>query len=143
MITKPSKVDYEELLTIWENSVRATHTFVTEEDIQYFKPLIVNEYFDAVQLFCSRDNSQKINGFIGVVDDKVEMLFVDACVRGQGIGKKLLTYAIRDLNVKKVDVNEQNTQAVGFYQYMGFQVVSRSPVDSMGKNYPILSMELK
>jgi putative acetyltransferase len=143
MITKASKADYEKLITIWENSVRATHTFVTEEDIQYFKPLILNEYFDAVELFCNRDDNQKINGFIGVVEDKVEMLFVDACVRGRGIGKKLLTYAIRNLNVKKVDVNEQNPQAVGFYKYMGFQVVSRSPVDSLGKNYPLLLMELE
>ena len=143
MITKPSKIDYEELITIWENSVRATHTFLTEEDIQCFKPLIVNEYFDAVELYCCRDDNQKISGFIGVVEDKVEMLFVDACVRGQGIGKKLLTYAIRELNVKKVDVNEQNPQAVGFYKHMGFQVVSRSPVDSLGKNYPILSMDLE
>ena len=142
MITKPSVNDYERLIIIWENSVRATHTFITEVDIQHYKPLIVNEYFDAVELFCSQDESQRINGFMGVVENKIEMLFVDACERGKGIGKKLLTYAVKELNVKKVDVNEQNIQAVEFYKYMGFKVVSRSAVDSTGKSYPILSMEL-
>jgi putative acetyltransferase len=143
MVTKPSKNDYQSLIVVWENSVRETHDFLTEEDIQYFKPLILNEYFDAVELFCSRDEKHRINGFLGVAGDKVEMLFVDANMRGQGIGKKLLTYAINELNVKKVDVNEQNPQAVGFYKHMGFKIVSRSSIDSTGKNYPILSMELE
>ncbi len=143
MIVKPSVNDYERLITIWENSVRATHTFITEEDIQCYKPLILNEYFAAVELFGSQDEDQRIDGFMGIVEDKLEMLFVDACVRGKGIGKKLLTYAIKELNVKKVDVNEQNIQAVEFYKYMGFRVVSRSAVDNTGKNYPVLSMELE
>ena len=142
MFIRPTVSDYERLITIWENSVRATHTFITEQDIQYYKPLILNEYFDAVALFCSQDENQRINGFMGIVEDKVEMLFIDASDRRKGIGKKLLTYAIKELNVKKVDVNEQNIQAVEFYYHMGFRVVSRSEDDSSGKNYPILSMEL-
>lgn len=143
MITKPSENDFERLITIWENAVRATHSFVTEEDIRQYKPLILNEYFHVVELFCNRDEHQIINGFMGVAGDKLEMLFVDNCRRGEGIGKEPLTYAINRLNVNKVDVNEQNPQAVDFYKHMGFRVVSRSAVDSTGKNYPILSMELK
>ncbi|ENH9207696.1 GNAT family N-acetyltransferase, partial [Vibrio vulnificus] len=46
------------------------------------------------------------------------------------------------LGVTKVDVNEQNPQAVGFYEHMGFKVVSRSPLDDMGKPFPILHMTL-
>ncbi len=54
----------------------------------------------------------------------------------------LLQYAIEQLGVTKVDVNEQNPQAVGFYEHMGFKVVSRSPLDDMGKPFPILHMTL-
>lgn len=60
--------------------------------------------------------------------------------RGKGIGKELITYAIEKLQACKVDVNEQNPQAVGFYQRMGFSVVSRSELDAEGRAYPILHM---
>ena len=62
--------------------------------------------------------------------------------RGTGIGKKLVTYAINHLQVTKVDVNEQNIQAVGFYKYIGFNVYKRSDLDGEGKEYPILHMQL-
>jgi putative acetyltransferase len=143
MVTTPLTDDYEELLAVWERSVRATHDFVSEADIQFFKPLIFNEYFKMMTLFCEKDEEQKLKGFIGIVDDKLEMLFIDPAERGKGIGKKLLIYAITKQKIKKVDVNEQNDQAVGFYKHMGFVVISRSAVDSLGKEYPILSMELR
>lgn len=142
MIIQPSINDYEELITVWEGSVRATHHFVSEEDIQFYKPLILNEYFPSVKLFCEKDVRQTIAGFMGIVDDKLEMLFVDPARRGQGIGKRLLLFAISVQGVRKVDVNEQNEQAVAFYQHMGFQIKSRSETDASGKNYPILSMEI-
>jgi putative acetyltransferase len=142
MITTPSSGDFERLITIWENSVRATHNFITEEDIRYYKPLILNEYFNNVDLFCYKDEHNRICGFMGVVEDKLEMLFIDDCERGKGIGKQLLSYAVKRLNVKKVDVNEQNALAAEFYQHMGFKVVGRSDVDATGKNYPVLFMEL-
>ncbi|MEG6586460.1 GNAT family N-acetyltransferase [Dendrosporobacter sp. 1207_IL3150] len=141
-IYKPSKADYPCLIKIWEDSVRATHNFITEEDINYYKPLILNNYFDAIDLYCYKDRTGKIVGFIGLDGDKVEMLFIDPAMRNTGIGKKLLTYAITKYNVIKVDVNEQNEHAVGFYQRMGFRIVNRSDTDACGKNYPILSMEL-
>ena len=54
----------------------------------------------------------------------------------------LVTYAINHLQVTKVDVNEQNIQAVGFYKYIGFNVYKRSDLDGEGKEYPILHMQL-
>lgn len=141
MIIVPLPADYTELIAVWERSVRATHHFVSEADIRYYKPLIREQYFPALQLFGYRD-AGGLRGFGGVDGDKLEMLFIDPAVRGCGIGKKLLLHAIFACQVKKVDVNEQNEQAVGFYRHMGFQTVSRSPLDAAGKPYPILSMEL-
>ena len=71
------------------------------------------------------------------------MLFIHPEYRGKGIGKTLLDYSIDKLKVTKVDVNEQNEQAVGFYKYCGFEVIKRSELDSSGKPYPTLHMELK
>ncbi|MCK8520459.1 GNAT family N-acetyltransferase [Aquimarina sp. D1M17] len=142
-IDKVSKTEYPELLNVWESSVRATHHFLKEEDIEYFKPLILNTYFDAVELRCIKNNDEKIVGFLGVAEQNLEMLFIDPEYRGQKIGKALLDYSINFLEVNKVDVNEQNEQAVGFYKHCGFEVISRSALDSTGKPYPILHMELK
>ena len=143
MIVQPSINDYETLINIWENSVRATHDFLKEEDLQFYKPLILNEYFHQVKLFCHKDSNLEITGFMGIADDNLEMLFINPVSRGNGIGKELLIYAIEQQKVKRVDVNEQNVQAVGFYKHMGFGVVKRSEFDGAGKHYPILHMELK
>lgn len=133
---------YAELLNVWENSVRATHDFITEEDIEFFKPIIIEQAFPAVTLKCVKNASGAIVGFVGVHESKVEMLFVSNAERGKSIGKALLQYAIEQLAATKVDVNEQNTLAVGFYEHFGFNVVSRSPLDDMGKPFPILHMTL-
>ena len=71
------------------------------------------------------------------------MLFIHPGFRGKSIGKTLLDYSINILGVTKVDVNEQNEQAVGFYKHCNFKTIGRSELDSTGKPYPILHMELK
>lgn len=93
-------------------------------------------------LKCIKDEHQAILGFIGVHECKIEMLFILDAARGKGIGKALLNYAVEQLAANKVDVNEQNLLAVGFYQHRGFKIASRSPLDDMGKPFPILHMEL-
>ena len=54
------------------------------------------------------------------------MLFIHPQSRGKQIGKTLLTFSIEKMNVKKVDVNEQNDQAVGFYKKCGFETTSQN-----------------
>ncbi|WP_448564934.1 GNAT family N-acetyltransferase [Thalassotalea ganghwensis] len=134
--------DYAELLNVWENSVRATHDFITEEDIEFFKPIIIEQAFPVVTLKCVKNNRGAIIGFLGVHEQKIEMLFILNEMRGQGIGKLLLQYAIEHLNANKVDVNEQNPHAKEFYLHMGFNVYARSPLDDLGKPFPILHMKL-
>ena len=134
--------DYIEIVDVWEASVRATHHFLTEETIQYFKPLILRDYLKTVQLFCVRNDSKEIVGFLGVADGNIEMLFLHPSVFGKGIGRMLTLFAIQELKATKVDVNEQNEQAVGFYHRLGFKTKRRSPLDGLGKPFPILHMEL-
>ena len=142
MIENVTSRDFAELLMVWEDSVRATHDFISEADIAEFKPMIMAHAFPAVTLRCVKEDNQKILGFIGVTENKIEMLFVLNKCRGQGIGKQLLNFAINKLEANKVDVNEQNPLAVEFYKYMGFDIKSRSPLDDVGKPFPILHMSL-
>ena len=137
------EAEYDKLLEIWESSVKATHDFLTDDDVQFFKKLIVeNKYFNHVKLYCIRNSENNILGFSGISGNKLEMLFLDPAVRGQGFGKMLLKHAIEIHHITSVDVNEQNRDAVKFYEHFGFKSISRSALDGTGKPFPILHMAL-
>ena len=88
------------------------------------------------------DGTRQIAGFCGVHDGNIEMLFIAPEARGSGVGRLLVAYAINRQGARRVDVNEQNAQALGFYQHLGFGVTGRSPLDGQGKPYPLLHMAL-
>ena len=85
-IENAEKTDHESLIEIWEASVRATHDFLKEEDIVTLKPLILEHYFDAVDLKCAKDRNGTILGFCGVHEGNIEMLFISPESRGSGVG---------------------------------------------------------
>ncbi|WET50231.1 GNAT family N-acetyltransferase [Chryseobacterium indologenes] len=140
MIREINEKDHPQLMKIWESSVLNTHDFLKEEDFYYYKKEIPG-YFGYVTLLGFEENGILV-GFMGIAEGNLEMLFIHNDHRGKGIGRKLIQYGINHLKVKKVDVNEQNIQAVGFYQYIGFRVLERSELDSQGKEYPVLHMGL-
>ena len=140
MIRKIEITDYPRLMEIWESAVLSTHDFLKEEDFLYYKKQLP-VYFQHVALF-GFEQERILIGFMGIAEGNLEMLFIDSNYRGTGIGKKLVTYAIDNLQVTKVDVNEQNIQAVGFYKHIVFHIYKRSNLDGEGKEYPILHMQL-
>lgn len=141
MITAATGADYPFLIDVWEQSVRATHHFLPDDYLLEIKALLPS-IFPIVPVYVYRNERGRITGFLGVADHKLEMLFIHPGNRGQGIGRLLTNYAIRELQVSKVDVNEQNEQAVGFYERMGFLRVGRTETDGMGRPFPLLQMEL-
>lgn len=141
MLQKASKTDFPLLINLWERSVKATHNFLPAEEINNLKPLIFNEYFHQVLLYKYVQNEQ-IVGFIGTSNDNIEMLFIEPAFRGEGIGRVLTNFAVTELKIEKVDVNEQNLQAIGFYEKLGFKVIGRSKIDGQGKPYPILHLKI-
>ena len=131
----------QQVLTIWEKSVLATHNFLTSTDFEEIKELVSSINFNAFQVFCLT-KEDLVLGFIGVADKKVEMLFIDPKYFGQGLGQKLLSFAVTELNADKLDVNEQNEKALKFYQKFGFETFERTDKDEQGRNYPLLRMKL-
>lgn len=139
----PAKSEFPQLLSVWESSVSATHDFLCNGDMAFFKKIIIEkDVFAHVLITAAIDENKNIIGFSGVSGDNLEMLFVREAYIGKGVGKLLMLHAINNLHVTKVDVNEQNTRAADFYRQFGFTAVSRSEVDSTGKPYPILHMQL-
>ncbi|MDL2306468.1 GNAT family N-acetyltransferase [Desulfovibrio sp. OttesenSCG-928-C06] len=130
-----------ELLTMWEASVRATHSFLTDDDIISIKPYAEQGFIGISNLVYTVDETGSISGFMGIENGKIEMLFIHPPHRGTGLGKNFIHHALDVYKVQFVDVNEQNSQAVGFYRHMGFEIVSRSPLDDAGRPFPILHMK--
>lgn len=60
--------------------------------------------------------------------------------RGGGLGRRLLEYGAEHYGIREVTVNEQNPQAVGFYEHMGFVTYKRTDRDEQGGPYPLLYM---
>lgn len=131
----------EELTTLWEASVRATHHFLTEEDIQKITPFVKKGLSGVETLVVAYDNQRPV-AFMGIDTDKIEMLFVSPDCLGKGIGKELAELGIAQYRVRYVDVNEQNPQAAGFYRHIGFEVFERTEWDEQGNPFPILKMRL-
>jgi putative acetyltransferase len=133
------------LLRIWEGAVRATHDFLPESDIKQLLPLVEQGLKEVPKLAVVRDEAGAELGFIGLDDDggkKIAMLFIDPARRGQGLGRRLVEFAVRRMGATLVDVNEQNTQGVGFYHRLGFERFARSPLDGQGRPFPVLHLRL-
>ncbi len=141
-ITRYIETQRQQLLLVWEKSVLATHHFLSDEDFKEIKAIVSMIDFTALNVFCLMIN-ERLEGFIGIAGKKVEMLFLSPEFTGKKLGKKLVEFAINELNADEVDVNEQNTIAVTFYKKLGFEVYERTEKDGLGMNYPILKLKLK
>ena len=124
------------LVAVWERSVRATHTFLTDDEINRIKqyaPQAITEVPELVVMYPDSDSSDQTPlAFMGVADGRLEMLFVNPDHREHGVGKQLLEHGIAHHNVSELTVNEQNPQAIGFYQHMGFVTYRRTEQDEEG-----------
>lgn len=130
------------LADLWQASVSASHDFLTPNDIETLRPIVHQGLSDIETLVVAGD-LENPKAFIGIEGDKVEMLFVAPGCFGHQLGRKLMTLAIQRFGILRVDVNEQNPQAQGFYRHLGFEVCGRTACDAQGKPFPILEMQLK
>lgn len=130
----------QQLIEVWESSVKATHTFLSETEIQAIKQYIPEALHHVPHLIIVESENGEPAGFMGISDRNLEMLFIANEQRGKGLGK-LLAYGMENYSVNELGVNEQNPQAKGFYEHMGFEVYKRSELDEQGNPYPILYMK--
>lgn len=130
------------LLEVWESSVRATHLFLSDREIERIKAYVPQALRGVAHLVVAENDAGRPAGFMGVEDGALEMLFLAPKERGKGLGKRLLRCGIETYGVQRLTVNEQNPQARGFYEHMGFCVYKRTELDEQGGPYPLLYMSL-
>ncbi|EPH93921.1 toxin-antitoxin system, toxin component, GNAT family [Enterococcus faecalis 13-SD-W-01] len=131
-----------QLLAVWENSVKATHFFLSEKEVKEIKNYVPQALKEIPHLVIAENENQLPVGFMGIADQHLEMLFISPEERGKGVGKKLLEYGIKNYSINDLAVNEQNPLAKGFYEHMGFEIYKRTEVDEQGNPYPLLYMKL-
>ncbi len=129
----------EQMISVWEKSVRATHHFVSSEEVDRLKELVKKIDFNSYTVYCLISGG-KVLGFLGVENYVIETLFLDPEYIGQKLGTKLMNFALEELKADKVNVNEDNLDAIKFYSKFGFVTYERTEKDSEG--YPILKMQL-
>ena len=130
------------LLAVWEGSVRATHLFLSDGEIKSIKEYVPQALNGISHLVIAEDEAGRPAAFMGIEDGTLEMLFISPEERGKGLGKRLIQYGIANYDVQRLAVNEQNPQAKGFYEHMGFRVYKRTDHDEQGNPYPLLYMSL-
>lgn len=128
-----------EIMRVWEDAVRGSHDFLSEQDIATLRLQVHRQWLPVVTLWGVMVSDGGLAGFMGCSDAAIEMLFVAPDWQGHGVGKALVLQALTSQR-QQVDVNEQNPAALAFYQAMGFVVESRSPTDSQGNPFPVLHM---
>lgn len=133
----------DQLTAVWEASVRATHHFLSDAEIERIRAYVPQALHGVGHLIVAEREAGKPIAFMGLNGGRLEMLFIAPAERGAGLGRRLIEYGIRQYALSETTVNEQNPQAVGFYRHMGFETYKRTERDEEGGPYPLLYMRLK
>ena len=127
------------LLEIWEQSARATHLFLSDAEVKAIRAYVPQALKSVEHLIVAE--TEKPIGFMGIQNRRLEMLFIAPEERGKGLGKQLLQHGIETYGIVELTINEQNPQAVGFYEHMGFETYKRTELDEESNPHPLLYMK--
>lgn len=130
------------LTQVWRKSVKATHLFLSDEEVEQIAVYVPEALKEIPHLLVAAAPDGFPAAFMGIGGSKLEMLFILPEQRGKGLGSRMLRYGIRRYGIDEVCVNEQNPQAIGFYEHEGFRVYKRTETDEQGNPYPLLYMKL-
>jgi putative acetyltransferase len=130
----------ERAVEIWRGAVDATHDFLSPQDRLAIDEMVCG-FLPQAPLWLAVDANDYPLAFMLIDNGHMEALFVDPACRGTGIGAALVRHGLALHPKMTTDVNEQNGQAVGFYEKMGFRRTGRSPLDGQGKPYPLIHLE--
>ena len=130
--------DAVRVIEIWRDAVAATHGFLNPADRDEIENL-VRDLFTNAPLTLAVTASDYPVAFMLLDGAHMEALFVDPSHHGEGLGRMLVTHALA-LGPVTTDVNEQNSQAIGFYRRMGFSPCGRSDTDGQGRAYPLIHL---
>lgn len=98
-IEKRDEMLINQLLIVWKNSVKETHLFLSKDEIENIEPYVFQALNSIKHLIIETDDNGDSIAFMGIEDNKLEMLFIAPDFREKGLGKKLLLYGIENYQV--------------------------------------------
>ncbi len=141
-IRQSPPADGARVLDSWRSAVDATHHFLSDDDRRSIESEVVAFLPDA-PLDLAVDETDRPIGFMLLDGSHMEALFIDPAHHGAGIGRLLVEDALRRHPGLSTDVNEQNEQAAGFYERLGFERTGRSALDGQGRAYPLIHLRYR
>lgn len=102
---------------------------------------MVCDFLPKAPLWFAVDANDYPLAFMLIDNGHMEALFVDPICRRTGLGAALVSHGLSLHPGMTTDVNEQNLQALGFYEKMGFKRTGRSSLDGQGRHYPIIHLK--
>ena len=103
---------------------------------------LVAEHIPKADLELLVDETDTPLAFLKMDGVMIDTLFVAGDRLGQGLGSVMMRHAIDAHGASVLEVNEQNPQAVAFYERWGFAVTALAETDDHGRPYPTLTMTL-
>ncbi|MCM1175855.1 MAG: GNAT family N-acetyltransferase [Blautia sp.] len=81
-----------------------------------------------------------VKGMLHIEGNELTELYVDSFFQNEGIGAKLIEFAIQTFDVSKLFVLEKNIGAIRFYQHHGFSLTQERQLEEGTTEY-IVKME--
>lgn len=132
VVVRPYRAaDLHALSSIWFEASASAHSFLGQERLREHQRLVETQYLPAAETWVASVGDAPV-GFISLLGDFVGGLFVAPSHHGRGIGRTLLSHAIRLKGGLELEVYTANTQAMAFYRAMGFTEISRRESDDEG-----------
>lgn len=126
-------------MSIWFDANIKAHNFISKEYWIDNYEMVKNILPQAEIYVYEDDNTNQIEGFIGLSDDYIEGIFVKEAARSRGIGKQLLIYVKEIKLTLSLKVYQKNTRAIAFYQREQFVIQSENIDDSTNEKEFIMT----
>ncbi len=131
-IRRAAAEDFDRLVDIWLEASVSAHDFIPRERWAAHTDDMKNVYLPASETWLCRVG-ERIVGFVSLVGDRIEALFVDPLEQGRGYGGMLLRFAQERHPRLSLSVFSQNRRAVKFYEAAGFAMVEERIEERTGQ----------
>ena len=139
MVRKYKEMEIPVLIDIWEEASAIAHPFLSSEFTQLVKKQMTEMYLPNSDTWVYEE-SNKIIGFISMVNNEIGGLFVSPKHHSKGIGTSLVNHRHQFHKELEVEVFEQNKIGKPFYEKYGFKVYKEYIQEST--NQKVLRMRI-
>lgn len=140
MIRNIESKDIDKIMAIWLKSTIKAHDFIDKGYWNNNYNTVKNVYIPMSDTFVYEDK-ENIKGFISIINSEfIGALFVGIDCQGNGVGKKLIDYAMNKYKKLNLAVYKDNKKSVDFYMNRGFKIVKEQKNEDSGCTEYIMEM---